>query len=259
MITPQLAKGFIPLLLTLVEDVIMRIGHNLMPLFIALALLLLAGIVYAEDGNVTTGAGQDIQFVGTLLNLTEGNVPGAPDYWIVKVDEGLLGPQPCNDTIKVVTYQSTSPPWGTADKDVKPGDKAWISGRYIPKESGCEVTLQGSDQYYLRKYPDEIKFVGTLSGFNNMAIPGGGPRWMVNVDKVLSGPKPCSNQLSITTFQALYPSVWGNTTPGIKSGDKVEVFGAYHENEAGGTCAVTLYGSRSYYIKKQGSETNSTP
>lgn len=81
---------------------------------------------------------------------------------------------------------------------------------------------------------------------------------MINVDNVLSGPKPCSNQLSVTTFQAIYPSVWGNTTPGAKSGDKVEVFGAYIENKAVGTCGVTLYGSRSYYIKKLGNETNST-
>ncbi|MGA9099336.1 MAG: hypothetical protein WB392_10445 [Methanotrichaceae archaeon] len=235
----------------------MRRGDNLMPLFVALALLLLAAVAYAEDNNVTPGAGQDIQFVGTLLNLTEGNMPGAPDYWTVKVDEVLLGAQPCNDTIKVVIYQSTAPPWGTADKDVKPGDKAWISGRYVPKESGCEVTLQGSDQYYLRKYPDEIKFVGTVSGFNNMAIPGGGPHWLVNVDNVLSGPKPCSNHLSITTFQAIYPPIWGKTDPDIKSGDKVEVFGAYYENKAVGTCSVTLYGSKNYYIKKLGNETNS--
>ena len=229
-----------------------------MQLFAALALLLLAAVAYAEDSNVTPGASQDIQFVGTLLNLTEGNKPGAPDYWIVKVDEMLLGPQPCNDTIKVVIYQSSAPPWGTADKDVKPGDKVWVSGRYVTGEPGCEVTLQGSDQYYLRKYPDEIKFVGTVSGFNNLAIPGGGPRWMVNVDKVLRGPKPCSNQLSITTFQAIYPSVWGKTDPDIKSGDKVEVCGAYYENNASGTCSVTLYGSRNYYIKGLGNETNST-
>ncbi len=120
--------------------------------------------------------------------------------------------------------------------------------------------MQGSDQYYLRKYTDEIKFIGTISGFNNMAIPGGGPRWLVDVDKVLSGPKPCSNQLSVTTFQAIYPSVWGKMDPDIKSGDKVEVFGAYHYHENNGVaaCAVTLYGSRSYYIRKQGSEINST-
>ncbi|MFB3766281.1 MAG: hypothetical protein ACE14P_13680 [Methanotrichaceae archaeon] len=230
-----------------------------MHLFAALVLLLLIGLAYSED-NATIDTGQDIQFVGTLLNLTEGNKPGAPDYWTINVDEMLLGSRPCNDTIKVIIYQSTPPPWGTADKDVLPGDKVWISGRYVPRESGCEVTLQGSDQYYLRRYPDEIKLVGTLSGFNNMAIPGGGPRWLVDIDKVLSGPKPCSNQLSITTFQAIYPSVWGKMDPDIKSGDKVEVFGAYHYHENNGVnvCAVTLYGSRSYYIKKQSSEGNST-
>lgn len=236
----------------------MKMEDNLMPFFAALALLVLLGIAYADDGNMTPSTSQNMQFVGTLLNFTKGSIPGAPDYWTVKVDELLLGPQPCNDTIKVVTYQSTPPPWGTADKDAKPGDKVWISGRYIPDESGCEVTLQGSSQYYLTKYPDEIKFVGTVAGFNNIAVPGGGPHWTVNVDKVLSGRKPCSNQLSITTFQALYPSVWGKTDPDIKSGDGVEVFGAYHENKAVGICSVTLYGSRNYYIRKIGNETNST-
>lgn len=236
----------------------MSTGDDIKPLFMAAGLLVLLGIAYAGDSNLPPKTSQNIQFVGTLLNLTEGSIPGAPDFWTVKVDEVLLGAEPCNETMKVVIYQSTPPPWGTADKDVKSGDKVWISGRYIPDESGCKITLQGSSQYYLTKYPDEIKFVGTVSGFNNIAVPGGGPRWMVNVDKILSGPKPCSDQLSITTFQAIYPSIWGKTAPDIKSGDAVEVFGAYHENKAVGICSVTLYGSKNYYIKKLGNETNST-
>ncbi len=236
----------------------MQIGDSLRPFFIAFALLLLAVIAYANDDRTVFGADRNIQFVGTLLNYTEGNKPGAPDYWMVKVDEVLLGVQPCNDTIKVRVYQATTPPWGTADKNVKVGDKAWISGRYSSRESVCEVTLQGSDQYYLRKYPDEIKFQGTVEGFNNMAMPGGGPRWMVKVDEVLSGPKPCSGELAVTTFQALYPSVWGSMAQDIRAGDRLEVFGAYHENRAEGTCGVTLYGSKSYYIKKLGIKGNST-
>ncbi len=231
---------------------------NPMPFFTVLALMALIGIAYAQYGNITPSPSQNIQFVGTLLNFTKGNMPGAPDFWNVKVDEVLLGPQPCNDTIEVITYQATPPPWGTADKGLNPGDKVWISGRYAADESGCKVTLQGSSQYYVAKYPDEIKFEGTVSGFNNIAVPGGGPRWTVKVDKLLSGPKPCSDELSITTFQALYPSVWGKTDPDIKSGDDVEVFGAYHDNKAVGICSVTLYGSKGYYIKKLGNGTNST-
>ncbi len=95
-----------------------------------------------------------IKFLGTLISFTKGGFPGAPDYWIVKVDKTVCGPTPCSDTIKVVTYQSTAPPWGTADTNVKAGDNVWIYGQYIPEESGCEVTLHGSDQYYLKKLPD---------------------------------------------------------------------------------------------------------
>jgi hypothetical protein len=253
-----MAKWFISLLLILVWGVVMWIEWCLRSFFTALVLFMLAVAVYAEgDMNATTsGESQNIQLVGTLQNFTKGDRPGAPDYWTVAVDEVLLGPQPCNETIRVVAYQATPPPWGSADKDVKPGDKAWISGRYVSEK--CEVTLQGSDEYYLRKYPDEIKFVGTIANFSNIAAPGAGPRWTVKVDEVLSGPKPCNDLLPVTTFQAIYPSVWGTAAPDIRSGDRVEVFGAYSENKAADTCGVTLYGSKNYYIKKISSETNAT-
>gem|GEM_PF-1228510 len=236
----------------------------LMLVWTALVLVLAAGAAQAEDNQTSTtmsfGANQNILLVGTLQNGSEGDMPGAPDYWLVRVNEVLSGPMPCSMEIRVTTYQATPPPWGMADEDVKAGDKVWINGRYIPKDSGCEVTLQGSDEYYLRKYPEEIKLIGTAVGFSNMAMPGAGPRWTVKVEEVLSGPQNCSGQLDVTTSAALYPAVWGTVEPGIKSGDRLEVFGAYHTSPGTGMCSVTLYGSEGYYIRKidQGIITNAT-
>jgi hypothetical protein len=253
-----MAKGFISPLRILVWGVVMWVEGCQRAAFTALMLFMLAAAVYAEGGikATTSGESQSIQLVGTLQNFTKGDRPGAPDYWTVIVDEVLLGPEPCNETIRVVTYQATPPPWGSADTDVKPGDKAWISGRYVSEK--CEVTLQGSEEYYLRKYPDEIKFVGRIANFRNIAAPGAGPRWTVKVVEVLSGPEPCKDLLTVTTFQAIYPSVWGSASPNIQPGDSVEVFGAYSESEAADTCGVTLYGSKSYYIKNLSNETRHT-
>lgn len=221
----------------------------------AMVLILMAGAAQAENKAPTAepfGASRDILLVGTLQNGSEGNMPGAPDYWMVKVNEVLIGPKPSSEEIRVITYQATSPPWGMVDEDVKAGDKVWINGRYIPKDSGCEVTLQGSDEFYLRKYPEEIKLLGTAVGFSNLIMPGSGPKWTVNVDEVLSGPQPCSDQLDVITSAALFPAVWGMVEPDIKAGDRLEVFGAYSTNPGRGTCSMTLYGSKGYYIRKAG-------
>jgi hypothetical protein len=210
------------------------------PLFMGAVLLMLLGCVQAAER-------QEILFVGTTINHTEGTMPGAPSYWMVKVDWVLLGPQPCGDIIRVTTFQSTAPPWGSADPEVKAGDKVWVSGSYR-EDGGCSVTLQGSEEYYLRKYPDEIKFEGLALGHHNTTLLGGGPQWSVKVEKVISGPEPCSDQLNITTSAALYPFVWGSVEEGIREGDRLEVFAAYHP--AQDRCWATLYGWEKYYIKK---------
>ncbi len=221
-----------------------------------MVLVLIPMIVAAQSENNQTststffGISQDILLVGTIQSGSEEDMPGAPDYWMVRVDEVLSGPMPCSNEIRVTTQPATPPPWGTVDEDVKAGDKVWINGRYIPKDSGCEVTLQGSDEYYLRKYPEEIKLLGTAVGFSNMAMPGAGPKWTVKVEEVLSGPQNCSGQLDVITSAALYPAVWGTVEPGIKSGDRLEIFGAYQSSPGIGMCSVTLYGSKGYYIRK---------
>ncbi len=242
----------------------MQIDGYLKIILMVLVLIPMVGAAQSEGNQTSTSmpfdTSQDILLVGTLQNGSEGNMPGAPDYWMARVDEVLSGPMPCSMEIRVITYQATPPPWGTVDEEAKAGDKVWINGRYIPKESGCEVTLQGSDEYYIRKYPEEIKLIGMAVGFSNMAMPGAGPRWTIKVEEVLSGPQNCSGQLDVTTSAALYPEVWGTVEPGIKSGDRLEVFGAYQSSPGRGMCSVTLYGSKGYYIRKadQGIITNAT-
>lgn len=233
----------------------MRKRHDLKPFWAVLGLIVTAGAVVASDNQTgPSQESQDILLVATLLNSSEGRMPGAADYWMVKVNEVLMGPEPCAEEIRVVTYQATPPPWGTADSDLLEGDKVWINGRYQTEEQGCEITLQGSDEYYLRKYPAEIKFLGTAVAFSDVTMPGNGPRWTVRVDQVLQGPEPCSDQLEVITSAALFPAVWGSVEPGIKAEDSLEVFAAYHTNPNSGTCSATLYGSKGYYIKKVGPE-----
>ncbi len=230
----------------------MRKIFELKSFWAALALVLMAGAAAASNNQTDpSGDNQDILLVATLLNSSEGQMPGAPDYWMVLVNEVLLGPSPCAEEIKAVTYQATPPPWGTADKDVKSGDKVWINGRYVPGIEDCEVTLQGSAEYYLRKYPAEIRFQGTAVAFSNDTMPGNGPRWTIKVDRTLEGPTACSDTLEVIISAALFPAVWGNVDPGIESGDSLEVFTAYQTNPNAGTCSATLYGSKAYYIHKQ--------
>ncbi len=224
------------------------------PVWAVLALLLMSGSGLALDNQTGASADrQEVLMVATLQNSSQGGMPGAPSYWMVIVDEVLLGPSPCAEQIKVVTFQATTPPWGTADADVKEGDKVWINGRYKSGTKGCEVTLQGSDGYYLRKYPQEIRFQGTAVSSRIRTMPGEGSGWTVSVDRVLMGPEPCSDTVDVITSAALFPAVWGSMDPSIEPGDRLEVFAAYQTNPNAGTCSATLYGSKGYYIQKTGS------
>jgi PKD repeat protein len=91
-----------------------------------------------------------------------------------------------------------------------------------------------------------IKFTGKAVRYEQGTRPGAASYWAVDVDQVISGPRPCSYSLPVITYQAT-SDVWGYVDPNISAGDKVEVFGKY---EAGVECAVRLEGSTSYYIKR---------
>ena len=95
----------------------------------------------------------------------------------------------------------------------------------------------------------EIVFIGTALEYKES--PAGPTRtWTVSVDELISGPQPCSNQLSVIHGPTgSNPS--GYMDPNIKKGDKVKVYAGYYEEQGG--CIVTLGGSYSYYIKKSSS------
>ncbi len=91
----------------------------------------------------------------------------------------------------------------------------------------------------------EIKLTGTAQSFQQLM---GGSWWIVRVDRVISGPQPCSEELRVITWTSAAPPVlWGNADPEIKSNDRVQVYGRYIEEA--GECSVTLMGSEQYFIR----------
>jgi hypothetical protein len=76
-------------------------------------------------------------------------MPGAPWGWVVQVDEVFSGPQLCRDQLNVTTA-SVAPPWGYMDPDITKGDQVRVYGRYT-SPNGCDVSLIGSDDYYIKR------------------------------------------------------------------------------------------------------------
>ncbi len=93
--------------------------------------------------------GLDIRFNGTVIESIEAAMPGAPWGWVVQVDEVLNGPQPRNDRLNVTTA-AVAPPCGYMDPDITKGDQVCVYGRYNSPD-GCEVSLSGSDDYYMQR------------------------------------------------------------------------------------------------------------
>jgi putative hemolysin len=93
---------------------------------------------------------------------------------------------------------------------------------------------------------NEIRFTGTAIAYNEGDMPGAPTCWTVEIDKIISGPRPCSNKIDVC-IAAVAPPV-GYMDPSITIGSKVEAYGDYIENQD--KCSVTLAGSVGYYIKK---------
>lgn len=104
---------------------------------------------------------KEIKFTGTAIEFHKGEMPGAPSYWIVKIDDPIIsGPQPCSDELKVTTYQAINDAWGFNDTNICEGDQVAVYGVYLETNSGCEVTLQGSEEYYIKltdNFVDDFK------------------------------------------------------------------------------------------------------
>ena len=224
-----------------------------MSLFLALALFVGSAQSIIDDHN-TSAEGQNagssaIYFIGTLCEFHQGTVPGATSYWTVKVDEIQVGPQNITPCVRVITFQSTPPPWGRVDPGLKAGDRVWVFGAI---ESNSVITLHGSEDFYLMEAPAEIKLVGTVLAFHKPSGFGGGSYWTIKVDHVIFGPRPCSRVINVTTFAPISPIPWGFSDQRIKPGNKVKVFGTYHTGESlsPGKCGIWLFGSKKYFIKK---------
>jgi len=187
----------------------------------------------------------------------KGVVTGYPDFGgavgtggaNVQIDKILFDPTG-NLTIgdNVTVSWPIAPPF--ADINVTVGDRAEVYGYRNIKEmpgwwSGVGehwVSLNTSD-HYLRW--SDIRLIGTAIEY--FEDPGTGARygWNVSVDKLISGPQPCSNRLNVT-LQAV-PPPWGNMDQNITEGDAIEVYGDYCEDQNG--CCVSLVGSEDYYIR----------
>ncbi len=123
----------------------------------------------------------------------------------------------------------------------------WIE-KDVPKLSRkIPTTIEG---FEVRVFPwlgelIEIKLTGTAQSFQQLI---GGSWWIVRVDRVISGPQPCSEELKVITWTSAAPPVlWGNADPEIKPNDRVQVYGRY--TEEAGECSVTLMGSEQYFIR----------
>lgn len=235
-------------------DVMKRIGlTGWLSLFLALALFVGFAQSTIDDHNMSAdgqNAGSSvIYFIGTLCEFHQGTVPGAPNYWTVKVNEIQVGPKNITHCVKVKTFQSIPPPWGKVDPELKAGDRVWVFGAI---ESNSVMTLHGSLDFYIQKAPMEIKLVGTALAFHKPSGFGGGSYWTIKVNHVIFGPRPCSRVINVTTFAPISPIPWGFTDPRINPGNKVIVFGTYHTNGtlSPGKCGIWLFGSKKYFIKR---------
>ena len=119
-------------------------------LFMVLAIFLLsAGMALAEDVvEEETAEVVTVAFTGIALELSVGEMLGAPTVWTVQVTSVEDDAEICSEIINVTVFQATPPPWGTFDENVEVGDEVEVFGAYIADETGCSVTLQGSLDYF---------------------------------------------------------------------------------------------------------------
>lgn len=132
-------------------------------LFMVLAIFLLSAgmgmaeeIVEEETDEVVT-----VAFSGIALELSVGEIPGAPTVWTVQVTSVEEEMEICSETINVTVFQATPGPWGTFDENVVVGDEVEVFGAYIEDETGCSVTLQGSEDYFFMAALEDDEVVET--------------------------------------------------------------------------------------------------
>ncbi|HWQ19958.1 MAG TPA: hypothetical protein VN455_09300, partial [Methanotrichaceae archaeon] len=220
------------------------------------ALVVMVGFSQAaSDGQASADTASNnpaVFFIGTLSSFVQGNAPGAQSYWLVHVNEVQSGPRTISSRVKVITSQAISPPWGKVDAGLKADSKVWVAGAIVAGSMGREITLHGSEDFYLLKAPPEIRLRGKALEFHKPSGIGGSSYWTVKVDSVLSGPRPCSREINVATFAPISSIPWGRVSKNIKPGDEVEVSGIYQARGGlvPGKCSIWTYGSKKYYLKK---------
>nr|QNO54847.1 hypothetical protein PAHOCELH_00008 [Methanosarcinales archaeon ANME-1 ERB7] len=93
--------------------------------------------------------GKEVKFTGTATDYWVSG--GQIHQWTVLVDEVISGPQPCEDQVDIMVYESEfPPPWGYVDPNLNVGDLVEVYGRYY--EGHCSaIHLHGSTEYYIKR------------------------------------------------------------------------------------------------------------
>jgi len=86
---------------------------------------------------------------------------GAPTVWTVQVTSVEDEMEICSEIINVTVFQATPGPWGTFDENVEAGQEVEVFGAYIEDETGCSVTLQGSEDYFFMAALEDDEVVET--------------------------------------------------------------------------------------------------
>jgi len=107
------------------------------------------------------------------------------------------------------------------------------------------------DFYLKKKEPDVILFTGVFDSISTEE----GLSWSVILNEKLSGPDPCSQELEVTgPSESISNPAYRQVDKSIRKGDHVEVLGEYVFYPQTKSCAIVLFGSNDYYLRKCNSD-----
>ncbi len=125
-----------------------------------------------------------------------------------------------------------------------------LLGLFIASSISVSTIWAHPDAVY--SYEDqnfEIEFIGIAIEYHKGTGIGAASYWTIEVDEVISGSQPESDQVDVVTSQST-PPPWGYVDPDIEEGDRVEVHGRYLQWSVNPEKdSITLNGSEEYYVK----------
>ncbi|MHC1572322.1 MAG: NosD domain-containing protein [Methanosarcinales archaeon] len=208
-----------------------------------------------EDHPITNDINEIIMYKSTIVG--PGFMISGPDYMVEDIaysssDSWLDENYNCQydfgeDTggFTVLTSQSDCPGSGKSvfipDGNIFDNSDADGDGVVAFNEYDNDVLGLNIAEWLVGEQNADIKFKGTITEISPPSI--GAAWWNVSVDELISGPQPCSNEITVSVF--IYPP-FGYFDPNITIGDMVEVYGNYIEDQNG--CSVSLNGKEDYYI-----------